>query len=239
MVRACNLSFKYWWAPLHVAVQNGHEHIVDALINHSRAWDVSSHGLYFCDPLSHAELRWNAEATTFTALHVAICSKEYGIARTLVLTSANQAVCTRPMAVPSTQAPVPGKENALHNSTLQSAKLEFIELLLQNGLGTHVKDRDYSDQVPIAIAIENKRWDTVAILIKYGANINLPGPSYRREADGDWASPLVWKIEAGKCTVADVTAASDHGVTALHAACRTPLFQDHRPSSSVWAVGIL
>lgn len=131
------------------------------------------------------------------------------------------------------------RANVLHEtlSIQKDASLEFIDFLLHNGLELRINDRNYNNQTAIAIAVERKRWDIVALLIKHGADINMFGPKKDGsdwledddDDDRDWASPLIWELE-GNCGLetyeklvefgADLTAVSETNmITVLHAVC--------------------
>lgn len=82
-IRVCNNAFKYWWSPLHVAVEKGHKDIVNALIKRSGARSTvhdSSHGVCSCEPVLYTLPDVRLEPATFTALHIAICSQRYDVA---------------------------------------------------------------------------------------------------------------------------------------------------------------
>lgn len=215
---------RQFWKPLHAAVYHGHGHIVNILIRHGAWVDEIATNYHGCGrpldgPLPVDE---DEEGGRCTPLHVALCSGEEEIAKTLISNGASMYVDRTVHRWAQARDPNRTRITALHLCAYHGL-LSTAEYLVKEGYHTSIDELDEFGNSPIMYAYITGYDDIFYYLLSQGANTRLHEPvregfgrdtfypefySFLHQACRDRRWEIVFKLVEHGC---DVFEPDDHG----------------------------
>ena len=169
---------------LHIAAKEGHNDIVNILLDHGA--DIDSYSSDFgcaCQPLGslwksllpvwmlgpQAKTPYRHQTGSWPPLHLAMCSSHIETARLLV--SRGSRISRHPDTVANKDF-IDRSYSALHHAAA-SGNLDILEHIMNAHPDLDVNSIDQKRLTPLYYAIANRRWDTTAPwLLERGADIN-------------------------------------------------------------------
>jgi len=157
------------YTALHLAVQNGHNDIVEILLDRGAPIDSASSSL--CECTHQPGLLNNAESPDvdhgppcWTPLHIAICHSRSDTAKLLLSRGASHMMEYGDGGQSVT---------ALHHASAMGLS-EMVRYLVENAIQADTEVRDSKTLTPLYYAYAQRRWNsTLPLLLKLGANINV------------------------------------------------------------------
>lgn len=158
-----------YYTALHLAVQNGHNDIVEILLDRGAPINPASSSL--CECTHQPGLLNNAESPDadrdpplWSPLHIAICHSRSETAKLLLSRGASHMMEHGDPAQSIT---------ALHHASAMGLS-DVVRHLVENAIQTDIEVRDSKTLTPLYYAYAQRRWNsTLPLLLELGANINV------------------------------------------------------------------
>ncbi|KAK6855140.1 hypothetical protein PG995_008672 [Apiospora arundinis] len=169
--------------PLHVAVSHGQKHIVEILLRHGVWIDAPSKDYCSCSdrPLSPLYRQYQPR---FTALHVAICTRQEDIAQMLISNGASIYVDRVVHKLPRTDHPDHSRVTALHYCAIHDS-LSTAKLMIEEGYESAINELDEYGWSPIMYAYTYFSDSVFDFLLAKGASTQIAAEYHWRHNSFD------------------------------------------------------